>query len=49
MCCVLHAVPPGHLSQDEFDKSFLMSKEITIPTTFSEYNVTLPTLALQQR
>lgn len=24
----------SHLSQDEFDKSFLMSKEITIPTTF---------------
>jgi hypothetical protein len=32
---------PGHLTQQEFENSFLMTKEVTIPTTWSECNLLL--------
>jgi hypothetical protein len=39
-------VLPGHLTQDEFETNFLMSKEVTIPTTWSEYSASNFILAL---
>jgi hypothetical protein len=41
---LLLAALSSHLTQQEFESSFLMSKELTIPTTWSECNKSLASL-----